>query len=221
MLAAARTHNPQGTTVIRSATLAMAGITYFVLVIVVLHFLRPDYHPLRQPTSDYAVGPYGFLMTTAFFSMSVATVALIVALRQGVPPAARSRAGLVFLGLWAVGVLVAMTFPTDLDGAPQTVSGTIHQINGPLAFLSLAAGAILVSRRFKHDADWRPVYRPTLGLALLLLVEFAATGAALSTGAGLGGLFQRLLLVTLLAWFFMTATRLRALAYSQASVNVQ
>jgi hypothetical protein len=137
--------------VARIATVGFVGITYFVVIIVALHFLRPDLNPIQRPTSEYAVGPYGGLMSSAFFSMSVACWALIIGLSQGVSQPARSRIGLGLMGLWGVGVLIAMIFPIDPDGAPQTLSGTIHRINGPLAFLSLTVGVILVSRRFKHD----------------------------------------------------------------------
>jgi hypothetical protein len=190
----------------------MAAVTYFALAIVALHFLRPDLSPIRQPTSAYAVGPFGYLMTTAFFSMSVATWALLIGLWQGLPLAARSRLGLGLLAVWGVGVLIAMTFPIDAEGAPQTLSGTIHQTNGPLTFFCLAVGAVLISRRFKRADSWRPLYRPALGLSLLMLAEFVVTGAATGTQSGFGGLAQRILLATFLAWFYLIASRLRALA---------
>jgi Protein of unknown function (DUF998) len=84
------------------ATVAIAGIAYFVVIIVALHVLRPDLNPIQRPTSEYAVGPYGFLMTSAFFSMSVASFALVIGLSQGVSQPARSRIGLGLLGLWGV-----------------------------------------------------------------------------------------------------------------------
>jgi len=84
----------------RIATVAIVGGAYFSVIIVVLHFLRPDLNPLRQPTSEYAVGPYGFLMTSAFLSMGLASFALVIGLYQGVSQPARSRIGLALLGIW-------------------------------------------------------------------------------------------------------------------------
>jgi hypothetical protein len=40
--------------------------------------------------------------------------------------------GLGFLVIWSIGLLVAAAFPIDLEGAPETLAGTIHSINGPL-----------------------------------------------------------------------------------------
>jgi hypothetical protein len=203
----------------RIATLAVAGIAYFALIIVALHFLRPDLNPLSQPTSEYAVGPYGLLMTSTFFSMSLASFALVIGLYQGVSQRARSRIGLALLGIWAVGVLIAMTFPIDPEGAPQTISDTIHGINGPLAFLSLTAGTILVSRRFKQDEKWRPFHRSALILSLVMLAAFIATFVNIATGSGFAGLCQRIFLVAFVTWFFLTATRLRSIAARSVPVR--
>lgn len=87
--------------VARFATIALVSIAYFAVIIVVLHVLRPDHNPIRQPTSEYAVGPYGSLMTSAFFSMSVASLALAFGLYRG--DHSRDNLGLV-LGSWDSGV---------------------------------------------------------------------------------------------------------------------
>ena len=195
-----------------TAMVTLVGGAYFTSIIAVLHFLRPDRDPISLTTSTYAVGPYGFLMTSAFFSMSVASFALVIGLYQGVAPSARSRVGLGLLGAWAVGVLIAMTFPIDLPGAPRTISGTIHRTNGPLAFLCVTAGAILVSRRFKHDGRWRSCHRPALILSAVMLAAFIGGGLSMAAEMGLAGLAQRIDLAALVVWMLLTATRLRSIA---------
>jgi hypothetical protein len=197
----------------RMTTVATVGIAYFTLIIVALHFLRPDLNPLSRPTSEYAVGPYGFLMNSAFFSMSLVSFALVIGLYQEVSQPARSRIGLALLGVWGVGVLIAMIFPIDPEGAPQTISGTIHGINGPLAFLSLTAGTILVSRRFNQDGKWRPIHRTALILSLVMLAVFIATFVNIATESGFAGLCQRIFLAALVTWFILTVTRLRSIAF--------
>jgi hypothetical protein len=195
-----------------TAMVVLAGVLYFATVIVALHFLRPDFNPISRPTSEYAVGPYGFLMTPAFFSMSLATFALVMGLVQGVSPSARSRVGLTLLGLWGVGVLIAMIFPINLDGAPQTLAGTIHGINGPLAFLSATIGLLLVSRRFKQDDRWRPFHRTSLILSLVLLAGFVGTFLSFITESGFLGLTQRITLAAIVTWMLLTAVHLRSVA---------
>ena len=149
------------------ATITIIGTTYFALVIVAMHFVRPDINPIDRPTSEYAVGPFGYVMTSAFLSLSVGTWALVLGLRRDQPHRGPLRIGTTFLALWGVGLLVAATFPIDLEGAPQTLPGAIHGINGPLTFLSLTIGMNLVSRGFKSDPRWRQIRRFALALALL------------------------------------------------------
>ena len=191
-------------------TLALISIAYFVIVIVTLHFLRPDLNPISRPTSEYAVGPYGFLMTTAFLSMSVASLSLVIGLSKGIPQSARSRIGLILLGIWGVGVLVAMSFPIDPEGSRQTITGIIHRINGPLGFLSLTIGTILVSKRFGRDTHWRPIYRTALSLSLVMLAAFIITAVNMATDSGFGGVSQRVFLIVFTTWFILTTLHLRS-----------
>jgi hypothetical protein len=196
----------------RVATVALIGIAYFAAAIIVLHVLRSSDNPLRQTTSEYAVGTYGYVMTSAYLSVSLASMALVIGLYQSVAPPARSKIGLGLLGLWAVGVLVAMIFPIDLEDAPQTTAGAIHSANGPMTFLSLSLGAFLVSRRLKYDEHWLSVQRFAFILSLGILGAFVVTGLNVAADTGLAGLFQRVLLMIFVTWFVVIATRLRMLA---------
>jgi len=193
-----------------SATVAVMGILCFVAILVALHFLRPDLNPVSEPTSAYAVGPHSILMTVAFFCMSVASLALVIALYWQVSHSARCRAGLVLLAAWAAGVLIAMIFPMDAGGAPPTLSGTIHQSAGPLTFLSLTAGMIFMSLAFRQDEAWRPFSRTALILSLVMLAAFVATFFSFATDSGTVGIAQRIALATAVTWMLVTASRLRS-----------
>lgn len=192
------------------ATLALMCIAYFVLAIIALHFLRPDVNPIRRPTSEYAVGEYGFLMTTAFFSMSVASFTLLLGLYKGVRRPAQSRIGLVLLGIWGVGVLVAMTFPINPEGTQLTTISTIHRINGPLIFLCLTLGTNLISRRLRRDENWQSFYHTALTLSLIMLVMFIITVVNVAAKTGFEGLCQRAFLVTFITWFILTTLHLHS-----------
>lgn len=199
-------------------TFSMAGTALFLALVAVLHFLSPGFNPIQRPTSEYAVGPFGYLMAAAFLSLSLGTWALVIGLRRDLSKPARSTPGLVFLGLFGIGLLVAATFPIDLDGAPSTLAGTIHAINGSLAFLALVVGTILVSRRLKKDDEWRPIYRVALVLALILLAAFVAGGIAAATETW-AGIAQRSLLVTFASWFLLVGYWLRSRAGSPSVAN--
>jgi hypothetical protein len=196
-----------------TASVALLGITYFVLSIIALHFLRPDLNPIQHPTSAYAVGAYGWLMTSAFFSVSLAWFALVRGLAQGVKKPARSRLGLGFLSLWAVGVLISMVFPMDMPGTPPTAAGMIHDVTGPLAFLSLTLGMILVSWGFKDDMQWRPFRRAALALSVIMVIGYVATFLSIAAGTDYLGLCQRIALATSVVWLACVAVRLRSIQH--------
>lgn len=124
----------------------------------------------------------------------------------------RAKVRLVLLGAWAAGVLIAMIFPMDPDGAPRTISGTIHETAGPLTFLSLTIGMALVSWHFKQSEKWRSFHRPALILSVVYLAAFLATFLSFVTGSGLTGRAQRIALATGVTWVILVATRLRSVA---------
>ena len=197
-----------------AAPAAIAGAAYFALAVAALHFLKPDLDPVSRMTSEYANGPYGFVMTSAFFSMVLASAALIVALYRGAPRHALSLTGLVFLGMWAVGVTVAMIFPIDPGGVPVTLAGTIHQTAGPPTFLCVTMGVALISWRLGRDEQWRSLRSALLTLALVVAVGFAATAYTFFTGVEAAGLMQRIVLAAVVTWIVLVATRLRPTALS-------
>lgn len=192
------------------ATVALAGVTYFTVAIVALHFLARDVDPVRYTTSFYAVGPYAILMSSAFLAMSIATTGLVVGLAKAARSTARSRVALALLGVWAVGALIAMLFPIGPEGAAPNLANTVHRINGPLAFLALSLGALLTSVGFVHDEWWRPIRRAAIALSLIMVAGFVGLAVSLATGGAYSGLLQRILLTAVVAWYVLTALRLRS-----------
>jgi Protein of unknown function (DUF998) len=193
----------------RLASISLASITIFAILIIMLHFLRPDLDPLQRPTSEYAVGQYGYLMTAAFFCMSIATFTLVIILNKKMRGKARSIIGLILLTTWGVAVLIAMIFPIDAEGALPTTAGKIHKTNGPVAFLSLALGVLFVSLWFKHDENMRLLYPAALILSLIMLLIFVCVGISFRMKLGFVGILQRIYLVIVITWFLLTLSRLQ------------
>jgi hypothetical protein len=88
------------------------GIAYFVVGLVVLHVLRPDRDPVAQTTSHYAVGPYGWIMSSVFVSMSVATFGLVAGLHR----LKVFHVGLTLLAVWAWPRLSPCSFRSTRTG---------------------------------------------------------------------------------------------------------
>ena len=190
-----------------AATVAFIFILLFAGLIIILHFLRPDLNPLSNPTSAYAVGKYGFFMSAAFLSMSIASWSLLVALRKGV--ASTPIVGLFFLGVWAVAVLVAMLFPIDAEGAAKTTSGKIHLINGPIGFISLTFAIFLITRKLRYDDKWKSYYPQARFLSWLIVAMFVISIINIGLQTGFAGLCQRITLALIVAWYVLTSLQLR------------
>src|SRR5919112_3396408 len=151
------------------ALITIVGIADFLLSFTALHFLRPDVNPVLEPMSNYAVGPYGFLLTAADIGLSLAALALAFGLYLGIAPRGRSYVGLFLLALYGVSVLLAGIFPIDVGGEATTF-GTIHNIVGNIAFFGFPIGVILLSLGMAKDERWRSFRRSALALSLVVVL---------------------------------------------------
>jgi hypothetical protein len=188
--------------------ISFVSIIIFATLIIVLHFVRPDLDPLQRPTSEYSVGKYGYLMTVAFFCMSTASFALVIALNKTNAGRARFGFGLVLLTMWAVAVLIGMIFPIDPEGAQPTTAGKIHKSNGAVGFFCLALGLLLISWRFKYDENMRSLHPVALILSLITVLIFISVGISFRMEFGFTGLLQRIYLIIVIIWFLLTLSRL-------------
>jgi hypothetical protein len=100
-------------------------------------------------------------------------------------------------------------FPTDIQGAPSTRSGEIHDVSFLVNIVGIMLSAVLVSFSFGGDLRWRPYQRTALVLALLLVIAFVLQFLTLRRGMPYG-YANRLFVSVLFGWLFGTAIRLRA-----------
>jgi len=191
--------------------MALIFIFYFAAIIILLHFLRPDVSPFSSPTSEYAVGHYGILMSTAFVSMSIATFALLFGFNKSIHKSTPFTIGRLLFAVWGVGLFVAMFFPINPEGTGPTTKNLVHRINGPIIFLCVSIATILFAVSFKRDKNWQRIYVVALTLSLLMLGLFVTIGICIANNVGIEGLFQRILLGTLVTWFIVTSLHLRSL----------
>jgi hypothetical protein len=181
-------------------------VFYYASAIAVLHVLRTDYDPGYRYLSEYVVGPYGALMTSTFFALSIGSLALAIGLWRSVSSRLRCLPGLLLWMTWACAVFLAGIYPTDLQESPQTRIGQIHNLMGMIAFPSAALALPLLSFPMRWDRSWRSVWRAAVALSLV------AAGCFLTVpwleGIRLAGLSQRMFLATTLAWMFILGRKL-------------
>lgn len=195
----------------RSSLLANAAIvclSYFVVALLALHLLRPDYEPRSHFISDYAVGDFGWIMTAAFLALSGACCSLGLGLAIDGPKSILARVGTLLLGVAAIGLVLTAIYETDLPGAPYTRSGDIHEMTFRVNTLSLIFGSLFLSVSFGSSPRWRG-FRPT-ALFLFGLVAIAVVIQFMTLHKGAPyGLANRFFCAVLVSWLLATAIRLR------------
>jgi hypothetical membrane protein len=191
------------------ATAAIVCFAYSVIALLILHFLRPDYAPATNFISNYAVGRYGWIMTTWFLAMSCGLLALAIGLYCSGLRSIAARLGLFLLAIASIGLVVSAIFPTDVPGAPSTRSGDIHDMSFLVNVGSIFIATVLLSTGFSDHPAWRSYRRTAWMLTALILVGFAVQFLTLHKGMPYG-LANRFFVVVLFAWLFAASFRLRA-----------
>jgi Protein of unknown function (DUF998) len=185
--------------------LAIGGIVYFVVAVVVLHFLRPEYNPVNHAVSNYAVGPYGYLMTAAFYVQALSVFALALGISRSIAFTNRLGVAVQLLCLAGLGMVVMGIFPGDAHALhpPATLTGVIHWAAAGISFLSIMIAAFLLSRSFRNDEHWQAFERPCFRLALAMVGALVLYGfLALVGWIGIG---QRIFIAVCLLWLLVLA----------------
>jgi hypothetical protein len=194
----------------RPAEAALACFAVFAVGIALMHVLRPDYDVSSHMISDYAVGPWGGVMTTAFAGASLGCLMLALGLARSRPG---SIAGWLAAALFAVasmGLAVTAAYPTDLPDAPPTTVGYIHELSFLVNISSIVLAALLTAIVALRDARWRANRVPGVLLALLLVVAVVVQFRFLHRGMPYG-IANRFVVIVMTTWFVVTAIRLRRL----------
>ena len=161
-----------------AARLSIAAVITYQVILIALIFIRPDLDPSWHTISEWAIGPYGWIMSMAFLISAMSYAALFVMLKSQI----RGILGRIGLGILlicvigTVGVGVFTTDPLETPWNALSTTGTLHLIFGSSALMLLPITALLInlSLALKNKA-WlsaRRVLLWTAGLPLLGLAGF-------------------------------------------------
>ena len=188
----------------RLAAVALAGVAYYVIAVVVLALLNPDMSPLAIPISGYQEGRHPLLAATTFFALATAVAALTLALRAVLRRSWFAGPGLTMFWIAAAGRVIAGVFP-DMP---------MHAVGALMTFPWLSLGAVFLSLAPGSVPQWGALRLPLLILALTICAMLLAWLTVFSA-RGLGGLGQRLYFAVLFAW--MTVVALRIMKHSSVA----
>lgn len=192
------------------ARLTMLGIALYIVIDIIAQLLPPHYNPISQAESDLGVGPYGWVMSLNFVLRGLIALAFVLALRDGLPTRARSRAGEALLLVWGGGSVILALFATDVSAGHHTVHGLVHLVVALVAFLAVAIGELLLSARLGADSRLRTSVPIVTLLAVLAVIAMLVSFVSLTTGVF--GLSERTFLALALIWQAVVAARISAFA---------
>lgn len=174
---------------------AALGAVWFVVLLLVLHAVRPDVGILGTPISAYGRGRAAWVFAVALIPLALAKASVGFLLSNRASAVERAASALFFLD--AVATAVVALAPTDLTGE-QTITGTVHAAAATVAFLTSTAGMVLASvanARSGSPSGGRP-----LGiLAGASIVLLGAFGVAVWAGR-LEGFWERGHVMVTAAW---------------------
>jgi Protein of unknown function (DUF998) len=125
---------------------AIVAILLSILLILALHFLKPDYHPAWRFLSEYSIGEFGFVMQAAFIAMALASSAVAASLwRNSLTWTAKF--GLVLHWVVALSLVGAAIFtgdPVTAEPSQLTSHGMMHAICGSIGIPGVPIAALAV-----------------------------------------------------------------------------
>lgn len=183
------TARPMAAISLTAARLSFAGAATFVVLLVALHFIKPEVDPSWHFISEYAIGDSGWIMEFAFLSLALSYVSLFVAIWSQLRTSA-GRIGLALLLVSALGLTIAAVFTTDpitVSEDAVTTEGTLHNLGGTLG-IAMPFAAVLIGWKLARNPAWSSARRPLLwatALSLLaFLVSFVSLGVMVSWNGG-------------------------------------
>lgn len=189
----------------------------FLLLVVLLQFLRADLDWVDAQLSAYLHGPYGALLRSAYCLLAVSMAMLAGAGYRSLLPRARSFVVLVLFQVSAVGLAMVAIGDTFLPTLAPAIAPAIHLLSAHAAFLCVIAAVMLQSWYFRYDPRWRTL-QPRL--FLLACAGFVALAVHVGITSTPRGLTQKLAIVLIDVWLVRVAWHLLRLGVAGSAAKL-
>ena len=178
------------------------GLVIFFVIVLLMHFLRPDLYFFSSFVSEYAVGNYGWLMTIGFLSLATSALLLETGLLLSIKA---SKTSIITLSIFCIGSFLFTIFPTDIPVDKRTPRGLIHGFSALLALLNLGITMIAWGFVFKKNQHWKSLSKLCCFFGVISLVLFILF---LATPVPFRGFSERILLIWDIGWLMLISTKL-------------
>lgn len=191
-----------------SGLIGLSGVGLFMVTIIILNFITPNYSLLFNTVSALALGQYGSVYTLSMLFYAFTTFVSGFGLSFNLTKRYISRVSAFFLA-FALGVLVIALFKTDaildqgmLSQSEVSLEGQIHTLATIVALFIFPLGLNLLIKQMKQSKYWQKlVYycqfvliSSFVGGCLWFLAYYFHFGFAWK------GIFQKMIIFDLLIW---------------------
>lgn len=190
------------------------GAMVFAVLLLALHFIKPDLDPTWRFISEYSRGDMGWIMPVAFLALAVTCFAAIPLFWKQLKGWI-GRTGLVLLGISGVGMILAALFVTDPINTPMdqlSTAGTLHSMGGQLNLTSFAM--VFLTITLVRNDTWKKLKFALWTVTILCLaadIIFIATAASSEGVFEPGvytGLFGRITILCFATWTILASVPL-------------
>jgi hypothetical protein len=169
----------------------------FLVIIILLHFLYPDYNPLAQFISEYGYGRLGWLASIAFILQGIGFLFLGLNLLK-LEESYRSKVGLGLIFFLFVANIIFGLFPMEPAIPPTTFGGTLHYWVGFVHVILGALTPLITLFKLKNAPVIKDSATVLWVLAIIASVDMVI--GFLVMNAGLAGLTRRIFVLCLTLW---------------------
>ncbi len=215
-----------------SARLAIWASGLFLALLMLLHFIEPEFAPSWRFISEYSNGSYGWVMKLAFFSLGIANIALYFSIRSQVS-GLWGKIGLTLLIVAAIAPIGGGLFdmdPLNTSKDQLTNEGNLHGMAAMIGIPATPIAALLISFNLvKRNQAWSVIRRSLLLTAHLtwisVVIMFATMFISLGKTQGVFGPDtpigwpNRFLVVCGAIWVITVARHAIRLTASQLKTN--
>jgi hypothetical protein len=198
-----------------SAKIALYGTFTFLALLVLLHFLKPEFQPSWRFISEYSIGKNGWIMQLAFIILGISCISLILSIKAHVKTVG-GKIGMIVMFIVGLSLIMAGIFIMDAVTTPKnelTTHGNLHGIAAMIGVPGFPIAAILISLGLAKNTNWVFYKRILITLAIAiwicLIIMFATMFITLAKTQGvfngnvLIGWPNRILVLSYCIWLYV------------------
>jgi len=196
--------------------IALVAVGIFLTLLIVLHFIEPEFDPSKHLISEYELGHFGWLMSLAFFSLGIGVFTMVLSTLSYTKTKGSSIGRWFFLiitvSLFGAGIFYPYTIPN--------LASKIHTLCGVIVIFTFPIAATLIYKGLANNQLWTEYKKSVLVSTWVVWIGFIVFFGSLiifhpETNEDKSGLIvgwqNRFMMVTYSLWILVVAYRVKVL----------